>query len=296
MVLHDDDGLTVRAHLQAGLNLVAEQALFWNLADIFAQSARYDPDKVWLEGYVKPGVSFRRGLSESDTLYGKVSGVWSGTLGTDAYDVGDTGRVTLEEAYLGVLSDSQHGLSIDLSAGARELKLGTGMLFANGGSSGFERGALKFGPRKAWELTGIGKAMYGGFTATGFYLDANEVPSNDSGTALAGGDLRHDGDDRSSVGLTYANVVESESAYPKAAPGGKGPPIIIPGITEYRTALDVNLQQALTGQKSNKHAMKDCAEEWNKITDKKGRDKQIEAIKATRKAWPTVLDKPTIMS
>ena len=31
-----------------------------------------------------------------------------------------------------------------------------------------------------------------------------------------------------------------------------------------------------------------------KITDAKGRDKQIEAIKATRKAFSTVVDKPTI--
>jgi hypothetical protein len=163
MVLHDGDGLTVRAHLQAGLNLVGEQELFWSLPDIFAPTARYNPDKVWLEGYVKPGVSFRRGLSESDTLYGMVSGVRSGTIGTDAYDVGDTGRVTLEEAYVGFLSENPDGLSVDLSVGARELKLGTGMLFANGGSSGFERGALKFGRRKAWELTGIGKTMYSGF-------------------------------------------------------------------------------------------------------------------------------------
>ena len=232
MVLHNDDGLTVRAHLQAGLNLVAEQDLFWSLADIFAPTARYDPDKVWLEGYVKPDVSFRRGLSESDTLYGMVSGVWSGTVGTGAYDVGATGGVTLEEAYVGFLSENPDGLSADLSAGARELKLGTGMLFANGGSSGFERGALKSGLRKTWELTGIGKAMYGGVTATGFYLDANEVPSNDAGTALPGGDLRHDGDDGGFLGLTYANVVESGSAYPKAAPGGNGPLIIISGARE----------------------------------------------------------------
>ena len=268
MVLHDDDGLTVRAHLQAGLNLVAEQALFWNLADIFAQSTRYDPDKVWLEGYVKPGVSFRRGLSESDTLYGMVSGVWSGTLGTDAYDVGDTGRVTLEEAYVGFLSESPDGLSLDLSAGARELKLGTGMLFANGGSSGFERGALKFGPRKAWELTGIGRAMYGGFAATGFYLDANEVPSNDSGTALAGVDLRHDGDDRGFLGLTYANVVESKSAYPKAAPGGNGPPIIIPGAREDLNVINAYSRTGkLDGALTNWYFSADLAYQWNDRID-----------------------------
>ena len=72
------------------------------------------------------------------------------------------------------------------------------------------------------------------------------------------------------------------------------PPLIIPGVIEYRTALDTALQQALAGQKSAKQAMKDCAEDWNRITDKRGRDKQAEAIRATRAAWPTVVDKPTI--
>jgi|GEM_PF-273843 len=72
------------------------------------------------------------------------------------------------------------------------------------------------------------------------------------------------------------------------------PPIIIPGVIEYRTALDTALQQALADQKSAKQAMKDCADEWNKITERRGSDKQIEAIRATRMAWPTVVDKPTI--
>jgi multiple sugar transport system substrate-binding protein len=72
------------------------------------------------------------------------------------------------------------------------------------------------------------------------------------------------------------------------------PPIIIPGVIEYRTALDTALQQALAYQKKPAQAMKDCAEEWNKITERRGRDKQIEAIRATRAAWPTIVDKPTI--
>ena len=35
------------------------------------------------------------------------------------------------------------------------------MLISNGASNGFERGALKFGPRKAWEFAGIGKLTDG---------------------------------------------------------------------------------------------------------------------------------------
>lgn len=266
MVLYQRDGMTVRAHVQAGLNLVGEQDLFWGLADIFAPTANYNPDKVWLEGYLKPGVSFRNQVSDNDTIYGMVSGVWSGTIGTDAYDKGDTSRVTLEEAYFGFRSDNPDGISVDLSAGARELKLGTGMLFANGGSSGFERGALKFGPRKAWELAGIAKFMKDGFSVTGFYLDPNEVPSNDAFTELAGGDFRFDGADGGFAGLTYANVLKSNSAYPQANPGN--PPIITPGDREGLNVINVYGRTGkLSGALTNWYFSADLAYEWNDRID-----------------------------
>jgi hypothetical protein len=268
MLLHDGDGVSVRAHVQAGINLVAEQDLFWNLADIFQPSAQYNSDKVWFEGYVKAGVSFERQLAPGDIFYGKISGVWSGTIGTDAYDMGDTGRLTLEEAYAGFRSDNPGGVSFDLSAGARELKLGTGMLIANGGSSGFERGALKLGPRKAWELAGIARGSYANVTGTGFYLDANEVPSNDSGTTLAGFDLRYADPAGGFLGLTYANVPNSGSAYPQAAPGGSGPPTVTPGARE-----DLNFINAygrtspFDGPLANLFFSADLAYEWNERID-----------------------------
>jgi hypothetical protein len=266
MVLYQQDGVTVRAHVQAGLNLVGEQNLFWGLADIFAPTANYNPDKVWLEGYLKPGVSFRNQVSDTDTIYGMVSGVWSGTIGTDAYDKGDTSRITLEEAYFGFRSDNPDGISVDLSAGARELKLGTGMLFANGGSSGFERGALKFGPRKAWELAGIARFMKDGFSLTGFYLDPNEVPSNDAFNELAGGDFRFDSADGGFIGLTYANVLQSNSAYPQADPGN--PPIITPGDREGLNVINVYGRTGkLSGALTNWYFSADLAYQWNDRID-----------------------------
>ncbi len=266
MVLYAEDGVTVRAHVQAGVNLVGEQDLFWGLADIFAPTANYNPDKVWFEGFVKPGVSFRSELSESETLYGMVSGVWSGTIGIDAYDKGDTGRVTLEEAYFGFLTENPGGLSVDLSAGARELTLGTGMLIVNGGGDGFERGALKLGPRKAWELAGIGKLMHGGFSATGFYIDANEVPSSDSMTALTGGDFRFDHPAGGFIGVTYAHVVESNSAYPKVDLGN--PPEIIEGAREGLNVVNAYGRTGkLDGALTNWYFSADLAYEWNDRID-----------------------------
>lgn len=233
MVLYDDGSFTVRSHLQFGLNAVTENNLFWNLADTFAPQAQFEGDKDWLELYIKPGLSFTGLLEDDVTLtYGKLSFVGSYTVNPDAYDVGDTGRVTLEEGYLGVRTLFRDRVNVDFSFGPRELKLGTGMLIANGASNGFERGALKFGPRKAWELAAIARIFGGDVQGQVFFLDPNELPSNDGRNELAGVDVRYDSPEGDYVGFTYANVVNSRSAYPQAAPGGNGPPNIIQGARD----------------------------------------------------------------
>ena len=226
MLLLDHDGLTIRMHLQAGLNVVAEHNVFWNYADTFAPSAGFDSNKTWLEGYVLLGLSFTQELG-GVVAYGKVSAVASGTLGIDAYATGNTGRVTLEEGYLGLRSGEKSDPSFDVSVGPREFKAGTGMLLANGGSSGFDRGALKLGPRKAWEMASIGRFGFDNFTGTAFYLDANEQNESDSHTRIVGGEFRYDGEANTFAGMTFGHVLKSDSPYPKAAPGGIGVPTLV---------------------------------------------------------------------
>lgn len=234
----DRDGLTLRWHFQAGLNLVSEQNLFWDLAATTAPGSGFDPDTNWLEAYIKPGLSFDYQLGSGAVLYGKLSAVSSYTLGTDAFDTGDTGATTLEEAYLGIRGDLGGGSSYDISLGARELTLGTGMLIANGATSGFDRGALKLGPRKAWERAAIGRLTSGNVTGTAFYLDPNELPANDGGNELAGIDLRFSDPKGGYLGATYVDVLNSDSPYPQAGAGG-GPPSVIPGAREGTRTLNL---------------------------------------------------------
>ncbi len=111
MLLYDADGLTVRSHLQFGLNAVSESNLFWDLAEATAPGSGFDPDTQWLESYIKPGVSFEYRLDTGAVAYGKLSAVASYTSGTDAFDTGDTGATTLEEAYLGLRGELGDGLS-----------------------------------------------------------------------------------------------------------------------------------------------------------------------------------------
>lgn len=269
MLLLDRDRLVIRAHLQAGLNAVIEHNLFWNFANTFAPSANFNPDKQWLEGYVKPGLSFIKEFDNAPMAYGKISAVASGTLGIDAYGIGDTGRITLEEGYLGLRSADTGRSSFDVSIGPREFKAGTGMLIANGGNSGFERGALKFGPRKAWKMAALGEAGYDDFSGTVFYLQPNELPDTSSSTKLIGTDLRYDWPSVNSfVGLTLGHVLESTSPYPKAAPDGIGAPTILPDARQGLNFVNFYaIGTPLPGVSENFFAGAEVAYEWNNDID-----------------------------
>ena len=268
MLLYDAEGLKIRAHLQAGLNGVTENNLFWNFADSLAPSADYNPRKQWLEGYIKPGISFNNDLNERFHLYGKASVVASGTLGTDAYDTGNTGRITLEEAHLGLRTEISAGTVLDFSYGPREYKIGTGMLIANGGNSGFERGALKFGPRKAWKSAAIAKLSYEDFSVTSFYLQPNELPDSSSNTQLLGTELRYDWGTDSFAGLTYGHVIKSSAPYPQAAPDGIGAPSIIPDARKGLNFINVYaIGKPLPHIIENLIAGGEFAYEWNDRVD-----------------------------
>ncbi|WP_054463771.1 alginate export family protein [Phaeobacter sp. 11ANDIMAR09] len=268
MLIFDHGALTVRGHLQFGLNAVAERNLFWDLAATTAPASKFAPDTDWVEGYIKPGISFEYQLHTGALLYGKLSAVASYSWGIDAFDTGDTGATTLEEAYLAIRGNlGPHG-TYDVSLGPRELTLGTGMLIANGATSGFERGALKLGPRKAWEGAAIGRLTFGSVSGMAFFLDPNELPSTDGSNELAGFDLLYDDPAGGYLGATYVEVMQSDSPYPQAAPGGIGPPTVTPGAREgTRTFGLYGKTNLLTGGLKNWTFSGEVAYQWNNRID-----------------------------
>ena len=52
------------------------------------------------------------------------------------------------------------------------------------------------------------------------------------------------------------------------------PDPIIPGANEYQRKLSFEITEALAGRKTPKAALDSAADEWNKITERRGRDKQ----------------------
>ena len=237
-LLYSSDALSVHSHLQAGVNLVAEDNRFWDLAARATGNEVFDPDAQWAEFFIEPGLSFERHLNPGSDIFGKISAVASYSSGRDAFDASDTGRFTLEEAYLGFRTELSGEWALETSLGSRSVRLGTGMLIANGGGDGFERGALKFGPREAWEVAGVMQISRERFKTTAFYLEPNEMASNDTSNRLTGIDLRWDVDGGSYAGLNYLHVLESEAPYPQAGPEGAGPPVFLPGGREDLNSLN----------------------------------------------------------
>lgn len=157
--------------------------------------------------------------------------------------------------------------ALDLSVGAQPLRLGTGMLVWDGASDGFERGALKFGPRSAWEMTGVAELTSGDFTGTLFYIDPRERPEVDGENELAGLDVRYDDPRGGYLGLTYVNVLNSTSAYPQASAPGT-PPSVLPGARDGTETIAVYARtNPFEGPLENVFFATDLAVQWNDEID-----------------------------
>lgn len=70
-------------------------------------------------------------------------------------------------------------------------------------------------------------------------------------------------------------------------PGSAPSPSSLRGAPEYIQAMDVGLQKALSGQSAPADALQEISDEWNKITDKIGREEQARVWVASKAGWPT---------
>ena len=66
------------------------------------------------------------------------------------------------------------------------------------------------------------------------------------------------------------------------------PEIFIPGAAQYEDSLDLHVNKALAGQETPQAALDATAKEWDAITDKLGRDKQIQLWKSALDSYRTL--------
>lgn len=68
------------------------------------------------------------------------------------------------------------------------------------------------------------------------------------------------------------------------------PSINFAGQTALDNALDEEIQAAITGQKTAREAMDAAQSKWERIIRRQNRNGIVEAIKASRETWPTIVD------
>ncbi|WP_137180058.1 alginate export family protein [Roseomonas sp. AR75] len=217
-VLWEREGLRVTGSVEGIASGQAHRGAWNGLA------ARYGPPGLsdranWGEFVLAPGLDATWQAAPELALYGGVSLLAAGTLGLDVYGSGDRGAVLLERAFIGLRTSHPDTWNLDISAGAQPYIVGTGMLIAQGAGNGFSRGAVSLMPRRAFANTAIARVSNGGFSAEAFWLDANEVPSADTATQLAGGLVQYRWDSGTRIGFTGFQAIQSTLPYPLAPAG-----------------------------------------------------------------------------
>ena len=209
--LYDRDG----AKLVFNMDFVA--AGFANSNSWFGESQSFlgDDTDNWAEFGTEPRFTFEFPAANG-TMYGQLSGVYTTSFDEDAsgltIGLGDVEDLTTEQAHIGWrVDDLFPGLTDDtfsISGGNQDYTIGTGMLIADGGGDGGNRGGWYIGMRKAFHNTGIVRLKSKELLAEGFYLE-NDPRSGGTRGNVMGGNFEYAFGASPTVGASYM-VVDAE--------------------------------------------------------------------------------------
>jgi hypothetical protein len=230
---------------------------WWNLSEQYAPDSAYNPDLIWTEVWLKPGITASLQVDPSLSIYSGLSYVGSGNIGTDVFDQGNRGIFAIEDGYMGMKFTPTSETSLDVSYGRQAYKVGSGMLLAVGAMNGFERGATTSFARRAWEEAGLVKLVHNKLSWDGFYLKPNELRSGDTKTRLAGTKVEYAVAQDQNIGVSYFNVFESE--YPYAA----APLTLIPNGRENLNTLQAYTRISPLSHIPGLYFAGDYAIQWN---------------------------------
>jgi hypothetical protein len=209
------DGPTFTARLDSKWALYASNNVFWDLgARIGAPTDTLDAN--FGESWLEPGFDVTAPYA-GGSVYGGLSLGASGTWRTDPLGYRDHSVVALENALVGWRNaPAEGGWGFDVSAGQQDYAVGNGMLLRMGAGNGAERGGTMLAPRTAWEIAGIARASRGPLALHAYFLQPNELDSNDTRTRLWGVLGEYKPAQAQRYGATYFKVTNSEQVYPRA--------------------------------------------------------------------------------
>lgn len=187
---------------------------FVNFNSWFGQSKAFlgDDTNSWFEMGVEPRMAFELPVGKG-TVFGQLSGVYTNTFGEDAsgltIGLDSTDDITLEQAHIGwKVDDLFAGLEEDtfsIIGGRQDYTIGTGLLIADGGGDGGERGGWYIGMRKAFQESVIARLKSRELLIEGFRLENNPRRGGTEGEAY-GGNFEYNVADTARLGFTYIGV------------------------------------------------------------------------------------------
>lgn len=174
----------------------------------------------WLELGFEPQIALEAPLGKG-TFFGKLSAVYTNTFGDDASGLtigaDDTHDASIEQGHIGWrMSDLFSGLEDDtfsITIGRQDYVIGTGLLIADGGGDGGDRGGWYLGMRKAFKSSAIVRIASKELLAEAFYLE-NQPRSGGVEGDVAGGNFEYHFGDKLTLGGTYmlvdANIPDAD--------------------------------------------------------------------------------------
>lgn len=207
-----------------------QTALFGDINNQAGGSAKANLSDAFWELSVKPHLNGSLNLIHDTKLYGGFSYVYSSTLGHDlsGYTQKNTELFLQENDYTalgrydnyryanktedlflgwksGKLFDENEKITIDLSGGKQNFKLGSGFLLHYGTDNGGNRGAGWVNPRTAFNNTIIGRLNVDDLKFEGFYLETRPLNPAEK-RRYQGGNIEYMYSESTTLGLSYINT------------------------------------------------------------------------------------------
>ncbi|MDD2864902.1 MAG: hypothetical protein PHC99_09305 [Methylococcales bacterium] len=180
--------LSVKPHFDGSLNLFDDSQLYGGFSYVYSSSLGHDPS-----GYSQKGELY---LQENDyTALGSYDDYHFKNKTEDLFIGWKSGK----------LLDEDEKITVDLSGGKQNFKLGSGFLIHYGADNGGNRGAGWINPRTAFNNTLIGRLNVDDLKFEGFYLETRPLNPAEK-RSYQGGNIEYAYSENTTFGLSYINT------------------------------------------------------------------------------------------
>ncbi len=171
--------------------------------------------RQWMEGYLHGGVYGITPLNDRTHVYGGVSAMLTGSIGSELFTDATRTHAAVEDAYLGVLTgdtrENGDRWVLNASAGRQRFTLGDGFLIVSTAANGDNRAALQANARWSNDFLGLLQFQHNRTRVEAFRVDPDELPRLDTRTVIHGINVETDAFHHTHLAASYLTVPRSRA-------------------------------------------------------------------------------------